>query len=104
MSNDLKECMETMLQDSKSKTAVAIKVLSQSLDLRFTEMKAESEKKHKEILDAIKKNREETDLAMKGIEVVRFFSAHPKWLGIIVSCLLILVGAGAENIWKSLFK
>lgn len=104
MSNELQRSMETLLSGSNSKTALAIKILSQSLDTRLTLLECEQEKRHSEIMSAIQKNKNETDQALKGIEVVRFFSAHPRWFGIIVSCILILIGAGAENLYKSIFK
>lgn len=104
MGNELQRSMETLLEGTNSKTALAIKILAQSLDTRLTQMDDEQKKRHEEILSAIQKNKSETEQALKGIEVVRFFSSNPKWFGVIVSCVIFLIGAGAENLYKQIFK
>lgn len=100
MSDDAEKSIDLILNGTKSPQGVAIKLLARMVDSNETN----AAKRHEELLSAIQKNKAETDQALKGIEVVRFFSSHPKWLGLIISGVLVLVGAGAENIWSKLFK
>lgn len=100
MSEDAQKSIDLILNGTKSPQGVAIKMLARMVDGYETN----AAERHKELLSAIKKNKDETDQALKGIEVVRFFSSHPKWLGLIISGVLVLIGAGADNIWSKLFK
>jgi len=104
MGNELQRSIDTLLEGSTSKTALSIRLLAQMVDSKFTQQDEQSTLRHQEILEAIFKNKKETDKALEGIEVVRFFSSHPKAFWIVVACILVMVGAGAENIWKTFLK
>jgi len=108
MSEELQKSIDTVLQGTTSKTGIAIKLLAQLIDNYNLSAESVAKKRQKEVLEAINKMgienaafQKKTDDKFKNIEVVNFFAMHPKIFYLILACVLVLVGAGAENLLKS---
>lgn len=100
MGEELQKTIETILNGTKSKTGIAIKLLSQMVDTKFGEMETESKERHEEIL----KNMDCINLKFLSLEVVSFLSNHRTLLLVILASLLLLVGSGVDNIITTIVR
>jgi uncharacterized protein YegL len=104
MGEELQKTIETVLNGTTSKTGIAIKLLAQMVDTKFSTSDEEAKTRHQELLKAIADDKQKTDERFKGLEVVAFFSKYPKAFWLIVGAVLVLVGSGLQNIYTTLIK
>lgn len=108
---DLQKSIETILSDTRSTQGIAIKLLAQMVDKKFSDSEKLNARRHAEQLDAIHNIGQDitnfkthTSNKFKGLEVVSFFSNHQKIFWLSVVGVIFLSGAGAQNIWSIISK
>lgn len=111
MGEELQRSIETVLKGTSSKTSVAIKLLSQMIDDKFSKSENHSARRHYELLKAIQNQNKEfidfkdaTSKKFEGLAVVSFFSTHRRLFWVIAIATFILIGSGAQNILVTLIK
>lgn len=104
MGEELQKTIETVLNGTTSKTGIAIKLLAQMVDNKFSEKDKSDKSRHAELLLAISKDKEATEARFKGLEVVSFFATHKSAFWLLVGAVLLLVGSGLENIITTIIK
>jgi len=104
MGEELQKTIETVLNGTTSKTGIAIKLLAQMVDNKFSEKDKSDKLRHTQLLNAINQNKEATEIRFKGLEVVSFFATHKTAFWVVVGAVLLLVGSGLENIITTIIK
>lgn len=108
---EFQKMIETTLKDEESNTAIAIRLFAQMIDRRFVEYDQITQKRHKELIEAINKTnsdvtnlRSNTETKFQTLSIVTFFSKHPKIFWFLISSVIFLAGSGAGNIVSTLLK
>lgn len=96
--NDLEKSMSTVLGDTKSPVAKAVRLMGVMVDEKLTSMAESNEEQHSEVLKAIQKVDQKLDSQQKALDVVVFFQNHPAFFWIIVAAFLVMIGLDARDL------